>query len=198
MSCLSVPIASRNVAETQDADVCIMVCPYLWAKYTLIYTHCSGADEVSWESWELITVIHVESDVLRLFERQTLLRLQLLSLSGYLQSVVVKISLQFHRYLCVFMYFFVWNALQVLNQDDTPLLYSLVFGEGVVNDATSVVLFRAVQNYNFDAYTAVEALDVGGNFLYLFFTSTVFGVSVNHFLFTSDTCSNWSSLQYLT
>jgi sodium/hydrogen exchanger 8 len=68
-------------------------------------------------------------------------------------------------------------TLQVLNQDDTPLLYSLVFGEGVVNDATSVVLFRAVQNYNFDAYTAVEALDVGGNFLYLFFTSTIFGVS---------------------
>ncbi|CAM6039506.1 unnamed protein product [Sphagnum compactum] len=68
-------------------------------------------------------------------------------------------------------------TLQVLNQDDTPLLYSLVFGEGVVNDATSVVLFRAVQNYNFDAHTAVEALDVGGNFLYLFFTSTVLGVS---------------------
>jgi sodium/hydrogen exchanger 8 len=66
-------------------------------------------------------------------------------------------------------------TLQVLNQDDTPLLYSLVFGEGVVNDATSVVLFRAVQNYNFDAYTALEALQVAGNFLYLFFTSTVFG-----------------------
>ncbi|KAF7818245.1 sodium/hydrogen exchanger 2-like [Senna tora] len=30
-------------------------------------------------------------------------------------------------------------TLQVLNQEETPLLYSLVFGEGVVNDATSVV-----------------------------------------------------------
>ncbi|THG03867.1 hypothetical protein TEA_000581 [Camellia sinensis var. sinensis] len=30
-------------------------------------------------------------------------------------------------------------TLQVLNQDETPLLYSLVFGEGVVNDATSVI-----------------------------------------------------------
>lgn len=29
-------------------------------------------------------------------------------------------------------------TLQVLNQDETPLLYSLVFGEGVVNDATSI------------------------------------------------------------
>jgi NhaP-type Na+/H+ or K+/H+ antiporter len=34
----------------------------------------------------------------------------------------------------------------VLNQDETPLLYSLVFGEGVVNDATSVVLFNAIEN----------------------------------------------------
>ncbi|KAF7120125.1 hypothetical protein RHSIM_Rhsim13G0016800 [Rhododendron simsii] len=30
-------------------------------------------------------------------------------------------------------------TLQVLNQDETPLLYSLVFGEGVVNDAMSVI-----------------------------------------------------------
>ena len=35
--------------------------------------------------------------------------------------------------------------LQVLNQDRMPLLYSLVFGEGVINDATSVALLRAVQ-----------------------------------------------------
>ena len=36
-------------------------------------------------------------------------------------------------------------VLQVLNQDRMPLLYSLVFGEGVINDATSVALLRAVQ-----------------------------------------------------
>ncbi|KAG2244158.1 hypothetical protein Bca52824_094016 [Brassica carinata] len=38
-------------------------------------------------------------------------------------------------------------ALQVPNQDETPLLYSFVFGEGVVNDATSVLystLFRSL------------------------------------------------------
>ena len=34
---------------------------------------------------------------------------------------------------------------QVLQQDRMPLLYSLVFGEGVINDATSVALLRAVQ-----------------------------------------------------
>ncbi|GJN28918.1 hypothetical protein PR202_gb17092 [Eleusine coracana subsp. coracana] len=37
-------------------------------------------------------------------------------------------------------------TLQVINQDETPRLYSLVFGEGVVNDATAVVLFNAIKN----------------------------------------------------
>ena len=34
---------------------------------------------------------------------------------------------------------------QVLRPDRAPLLYSLVFGEGVINDATAVALLRAVQ-----------------------------------------------------
>ncbi|XP_024375203.1 sodium/hydrogen exchanger 3 isoform X2 [Physcomitrium patens] len=68
-------------------------------------------------------------------------------------------------------------TLQVLNQDETPLLYSLVFGEGVVNDATSVVLFRAVQTYNFDNFTSLEGLQIGGSFLYLFFSSCILGIA---------------------
>ena len=67
----------------------------------------------------------------------------------------------------------------MLNQDETPLLYSLVFGEGVVNDATSVVLFRAVQTYNFDNFTPLEGLQIGGSFLYLFFSSTILGIAVS-------------------
>lgn len=74
-----------------------------------------------------------------------------------------------------------YPGLQVLNQDETPLLYSLVFGEGVVNDATSVVLFRAVQTYNFDDFTPLEGLQIGGSFLYLFFSSTVLGIAVSIF-----------------
>ncbi|XP_075506704.1 sodium/hydrogen exchanger 1-like [Primulina tabacum] len=67
-------------------------------------------------------------------------------------------------------------TLQVLNQDETPLLYSLVFGEGVVNDATSVVLFNAVQNFDLSNINASVALELIGNFTYLFTTSTVLGV----------------------
>ncbi|XP_009364578.2 sodium/hydrogen exchanger 2 [Pyrus x bretschneideri] len=67
-------------------------------------------------------------------------------------------------------------TLQVLNQDETPLLYSLVFGEGVVNDATSVVLFNAIQSFDLTHLDSSIALHFLGNFLYLFFASTMLGV----------------------
>eukprot|EP01018_Ginkgo_biloba_P026220 Gb_06188 [translate_table: standard] len=67
-------------------------------------------------------------------------------------------------------------TLQVLSQDETPLLYSLVFGEGVVNDATSIVLFNAVHNFDLSHIDGITGLKLFGNFVYLFFTSTALGV----------------------
>ncbi|KAJ6682892.1 SODIUM/HYDROGEN EXCHANGER [Salix koriyanagi] len=67
-------------------------------------------------------------------------------------------------------------TLQILNQDETPLLYSLVFGEGVVNDATSVVLFNAIQNFDLTNINATIAWDFFRNFMYLFVSSTMLGV----------------------
>lgn len=72
--------------------------------------------------------------------------------------------------------------MQVLNQDETPLLYSLVFGEGVVNDATSVVLFNAIQSFDLNHIDSRIALDFLGNFLYLFIASTLLGVLVTFLL----------------
>ncbi|PIM98976.1 Sodium/hydrogen exchanger protein [Handroanthus impetiginosus] len=69
-------------------------------------------------------------------------------------------------------------TLQVLNQDETPFLYSLVFGEGVVNDATSVVLFNAIQKFDLSSIDSTIALKFLGNFFSLFITSTLLGVSV--------------------
>lgn len=69
--------------------------------------------------------------------------------------------------------------MQVLNQDETPLLYSLVFGEGVVNDAASVVLFNAIQSFDLTHTNLRIALQFIGNFFYLFFTSTMLGVVVS-------------------
>ncbi|PON94140.1 Na+/H+ exchanger [Trema orientale] len=68
-------------------------------------------------------------------------------------------------------------TLQVLHQDETPLLYSLVFGEGVVNDATSVVLFNAVQKIDVTRFSSKTFFRVTGDFLYLFFTSTALGIT---------------------
>ncbi|KAH9804032.1 Sodium/hydrogen exchanger 4 [Citrus sinensis] len=68
-------------------------------------------------------------------------------------------------------------TLQILNQDETPLLYSLVFGEGVVNDATSVVLFNAVQKIDVRELNGKAALRIFRDFLYLFSTSTILGVT---------------------
>lgn len=69
-------------------------------------------------------------------------------------------------------------TLQVLCQDETPLLYSLVFGEGVVNDATSVVLFNAIQDFDLSRINTTIALQLLGNFVYLFVSSTALGVAI--------------------
>lgn len=67
----------------------------------------------------------------------------------------------------------------MLNQEETPLLYSLVFGEGVVNDATSVVLFNAIQRFDLTHINSTIALEFAGNFFYLFILSTALGVAVS-------------------
>nr|ALP46548.1 vacuoloar Na+/H+ antiporter 3 [Eschscholzia californica] len=88
-------------------------------------------------------------------------------------------SLEIGDYLAIGTIFSATDSvctLQVLNQDETPLLYSLVFGEGVVNDATSVVLFNAIQNFDLTRINSTTALQLIGNFLYLFTISTLLGV----------------------
>nr|AQN76242.1 Na+/H+ antiporter [Populus pruinosa]AQN76249.1 Na+/H+ antiporter [Populus pruinosa] len=68
-------------------------------------------------------------------------------------------------------------TLQVLDQEETPLLYSLVFGEGVVNDATSIVLFNAILRFDLSHITSSSAIHLLGNFFYLFGTSTALGIA---------------------
>ncbi|XP_008799262.1 sodium/hydrogen exchanger 2 isoform X1 [Phoenix dactylifera] len=87
-------------------------------------------------------------------------------------------SLEIGDYLAIGAIFSATDSvctLQVLSQDETPLLYSLVFGEGVVNDATSIVLFNAIQNFDLGHIDAVTILKFVADFFYLFFTSTFLG-----------------------
>nr|ALP46547.1 vacuoloar Na+/H+ antiporter 2 [Eschscholzia californica] len=90
-------------------------------------------------------------------------------------------SLELGDYLAIGAIFSATDSvctLQVLNQDETPLLYSLVFGEGVVNDATSVVLFNAIQDFDLTRINSRIAFQLFGNFSYLFIISTALGVAV--------------------
>ncbi|CAN7064223.1 unnamed protein product [Brassica oleracea var. botrytis] len=61
-------------------------------------------------------------------------------------------------------------TLHILHQDETPLLYSLVLGEGVVNDATSVVHFNVVQKIHVESIYGLTALRVFENFISLSFS----------------------------
>ncbi|XP_031493576.1 sodium/hydrogen exchanger 2-like isoform X1 [Nymphaea colorata] len=100
--------------------------------------------------------------------------------SYFLFRMIVTTTLTSRDYLAIGAIFSATDSvctLQVLNQDETPLLYSLVFGEGVVNDATSIVLFNAVTKLDFSSIDGATALRLLGNFFYLFFTSTILGIA---------------------
>jgi NhaP-type Na+/H+ or K+/H+ antiporter len=50
-----------------------------------------------------------------------------------------------------------------------------------VNDATSVVLFNALQNFDLNHIDVAVVLKFLGNFFYLFVSSTLLGVFVSYF-----------------
>ncbi|EPS58707.1 sodium/hydrogen exchanger, partial [Genlisea aurea] len=110
----------------------------------------------------------------------TLISFVIISLGAIGFFKKMGIDLEIGDYLAIGAIFAATDSvctLQVLSQDETPLLYSLVFGEGVVNDATSVVLFNAVQKFDLSHISSVETMTLLGNFFYLFFSSTVLGVA---------------------
>ncbi|KAK9828842.1 hypothetical protein WJX72_002378 [[Myrmecia] bisecta] len=70
-------------------------------------------------------------------------------------------------------------TLQVLNQDTHPMLFSLVFGEGVCNDATAIVLLGAVSKIQYaDQLTIASVGNILVNFSYLFMCSLALGIVV--------------------
>ena len=84
-------------------------------------------------------------------------------------------------------------------QDAQPLLYSLVFGEGVVNDATSIVLLRAVVRKQQDSNVAATA-GILKEFFMLFFSSLGVGVLVGlvsavtvRYLFKKHSTDRWAA-----
>jgi sodium/hydrogen exchanger-like protein 6/7/sodium/hydrogen exchanger 8 len=72
-------------------------------------------------------------------------------------------------------------ALTMLNSDKYPKLFSVVFGEGMVNDAVSIILFKAITDMIEDSdksfvwYTPFELL---GSFLKNCVLSVLVGITV--------------------
>lgn len=69
-------------------------------------------------------------------------------------------------------------AISLINPDKQPKLFSLVFGEGITNDAVGIILFNAVVMFagpgsTFDIYTPALIL---WNFLVLGFWSLLIGI----------------------
>lgn len=68
------------------------------------------------------------------------------------------------------------SALQVINKDRFPVLYSLVFGEGVVNDATAIVLLSALSTKKGPGVEQ-RLLEFTASFAFMFACSTILGVA---------------------
>lgn len=67
-------------------------------------------------------------------------------------------------------------AISMVNAETSPKLYSLLFGEGVVNDAVSIILFNSVLKFADGPFTGATGFLIIGDFLLLAFISLMIGV----------------------
>jgi NhaP-type Na+/H+ or K+/H+ antiporter len=68
-------------------------------------------------------------------------------------------------------------AMSIVKYDKQPKLFSLIFGEGITNDAVSIILFNTVHSIvHTEEFTYYTSLKIVGNFLYLSFFSILVGV----------------------
>ena len=68
-------------------------------------------------------------------------------------------------------------AIAVVKYEDSPNLFSVVFGEGITNDAVSIILFNTVETVSAaGAFTASTPFSIISNFFSLGFQSILIGV----------------------
>ena len=77
-------------------------------------------------------------------------------------------------------------ALSLVKAEVYPKLNAILFGEGIVNDAVSILLFRTIKTFFVDRSTGdgdvhfsfQMILSIGGEFVYLSFFSLLIGISL--------------------
>jgi len=74
------------------------------------------------------------------------------------------------------------DVFKVKESTDVPLIYNLIFGESVVNDAVSIVLFRILLKFvDQPKFTAGSFFAIIGSFIYVNIGSVIIGVAVGLF-----------------
>jgi sodium/hydrogen exchanger-like protein 6/7/sodium/hydrogen exchanger 8 len=67
-------------------------------------------------------------------------------------------------------------AISIIKYEEQPRLFSLIFGEGIVNDAVAIILFNTVVAL-FDPTMSVTVVSTLGSFLLLGFASIGIGIA---------------------
>ena len=69
-------------------------------------------------------------------------------------------------------------AMTFIKEDQMPKLFSILFGEGVLNDAVCIVLYRILSKFDFEhnVFNVWTVLSIVGSFLMMFFFSCFIGV----------------------
>lgn len=84
-------------------------------------------------------------------------------------------------------------AVSIVDYDAQPKLYSCIFGEGVVNDIVSIVLFNTVTQLQGQAFTATTPLIIVGQFFSLAVVSLAIGIS-----FGTACCLMFKHMRFLS
>ena len=71
-------------------------------------------------------------------------------------------------------------ALTFVSEQEEQKLFSILFGEGVINDAVCIVLYRIIKDFtnSGEPFTASTPFSMMGSFLNLFILSLLIGVIV--------------------
>ncbi|CDW88691.1 sodium hydrogen exchanger [Stylonychia lemnae] len=70
-------------------------------------------------------------------------------------------------------------AISIIKYEEQPKLFSLIFGEGIVNDAVAIILFNTVSLFvgdHVEEFTGATPFKIIGNFLLLGFASVAIGL----------------------
>jgi sodium/hydrogen exchanger-like protein 6/7/sodium/hydrogen exchanger 8 len=66
----------------------------------------------------------------------------------------------------------------MISFESEPKVYSMVFGEGIINDAVSIILFNSVKTYSHVELTVEVPFKILGSFLLLAVASVGIGIAV--------------------